>query len=269
MAEAARPVNSSCCDSAMRAAALTWWRSDGVAVETSIAYGTGVGLGEAFAQSGRSRDDTFLHGKVQCRASQNEVAALVAQHLAQLGVNYVDLLTIHYPDGVPSRGVPGCGGRNLSATWSAFEAAVAAGQARAIGASSFSPAWLQKLLALGGTKPAYNQYRMEVGASPADLEDVLSLCAAHNVTVGGFSALSKGCPSLPAVTAIAPAHNRSAAAVCERWVTQQGCNLVVSSAKASYDADDLASTEFDLSASEMAALSKTTARGEVVVELEA
>ena len=40
-------------------------------------------------------------------------------------------------------------------------------------------------------------------------------------------------------------------------------------AKASYDADDLASTEFDLSASEMAALSKTTARGEVVVELEA
>eukprot|EP00666_Eupelagonemidae_sp_cell4sb_P004913 gene4913-21131_t len=56
-----------CCDAAMHDAALIWWGSGGVAVETSIAWllrrGTGVGLGTALAASGRARDSVFIQKK--------------------------------------------------------------------------------------------------------------------------------------------------------------------------------------------------------------
>eukprot|EP00966_Prymnesium_polylepis_P092561 2142708-Prymnesium_polylepis.1 len=240
----------------MRDAALLWWRSGGVAVETSLEYGTGVGLGRALALSGRRRAATFLHGKVQCRSTQQEVAELIDRHLDELGVASFDLLTVHYPEGRPARSIPSCGGASLGETWRAFEAAVAAGKARAIGVSSFSPEWLWRLLELGSTKPAYNQYRMEVGASPPELGAVLELCALHNITVGGFGVLSSGCPALPAVQGIAAAHGKTAAQVCQRWVTQQGCNAVVASTREKYDAEDLAATAFDLDADEMALLTK-------------
>eukprot|EP00966_Prymnesium_polylepis_P245171 5671196-Prymnesium_polylepis.1 len=96
---------------------------------------------------------------------------------------------------------------------------------------------------------------MGVGGSDAQLDDVLKFCRAHNITVGGFSSLSHGCMSKPLVSTIAASHNRSAAQVCLRWVSQLGCNVVVSSSRAEYDRSDLGSLDFDLTAAEMASLS--------------
>lgn len=251
----ALPVNHTCCDAAMRDAALLWWATGGVAVETSMAYGTGIGLGQALTESRLPRESVFIHGKVQCRATATAVMALIHEHLAEIGIRYFDLLTIHYPAGVPARGVPSCGGANLSSTWGAFEAARAAGLTRAIGSSGFNVSWLSSLFALGGPPPAYNQYAMEVAASPSDLQHVLTFCRSHNVSVGGFSSLSHDCLGLLAVASVAAAHNRTTADVCLRWVTQQGAHAVVSSTRAGYDTDDLRSTSFSLTADDMRLLS--------------
>jgi diketogulonate reductase-like aldo/keto reductase len=92
-------------------------------------------------------------------------------------------------------------------------------------------------------------------------DDTRRTCARHGVTYQAYSPLggwAMGGTSRvlhdPTVVAVAKAHNRSAAAVALRWVTQQGVLLVTSSNNAAHDADDLASFGFNLTDSEMASL---------------
>ena len=159
--------------------------------------------------------------------------------------------------GAPTRDFPG-------QPPAAFNTALAANKTRAIGVSDFNVDYLARLLRLVDATPklvppAVNQFRIAIGAADTpgrNLTATRALCRARGILLGGFSSLSKGqCMQLPAVADIAAAHGASAAAVCLRWVTQQGFNVVVSSASADYDREDLASVHLQLTDSEMARLS--------------
>ena len=83
--------------------------------------------------------------------------------LAQLGLEYVDLLLIHSP-GSPRESVkkPGCGGpcKNAAerrATYTALEQALAANLTRSIGVSNFNAEQVKEILATATTPPALNQ----------------------------------------------------------------------------------------------------------------
>ena len=60
----------------------------------------------------------------------------------------------------------------------------------------------------------------------------------------------------PTVNAVAKAHNVSAAQVALRWVTQQGVVAVTSSDSDAHIAGDLQSFDFNLTASQIAALAE-------------
>jgi len=195
------------------------------------------------------------------QTSVEAVAAEIDQHLREVGIDSFDLLTIHYPNGANYSGqavLPDCNGRNLSATWTAFEAAKSAGKTKAIGVSAFNVEWLSRLLALRRSTPAYNQQHMEIGQARLSHE-LVRLSQQNNITIGGFSSMSHGCPTLALVRRIAAAHpGKTPYDVCMRWVTQQGYNLVVSSSTEEHDIDDLNTTQFSLSNIEMNVLSSVT-----------
>ena len=92
-----RAVNASCCDATERAAVIAWLASGGVGLESSLAYGTSVGLGQGFRASGRDRSSVFVTTKVGCSPTRAEVAASIDKGLAQLQMEYVDLLTMCAP----------------------------------------------------------------------------------------------------------------------------------------------------------------------------
>ena len=66
---------------------------------------------------------------------------------------------------------------------------------------------------------------------------------------------------LPEVKAIAAAHNRSAAQVAFRFLTQQGHPIVTASGSKAYDIEDLESVNFNLTAAELATLNAVKAKG--------
>ena len=96
-----RVVNASCCDATERAAVIAWLASGGVGLESSLAYGTSVGLGQGFRASKRDRSSIFVTTKVGCSPTRAEVAASIDKGLAQLQMEYVDLLTMCAPPQQP------------------------------------------------------------------------------------------------------------------------------------------------------------------------
>jgi aryl-alcohol dehydrogenase-like predicted oxidoreductase len=96
--------------------------------------------------------------------------------LARLGVEQVDLYLIHEPD--PDT--------PLGETLAALDEVVAAGKARAIGASNVDRAWLEA--ARGRVSWVQNSYSL----LDRDSEDVLHYCAEHGIAFAAFGPLAGG-----------------------------------------------------------------------------
>lgn len=120
-----QPTNTSCCaevDSLQK-----WWGAGGVGVDTAYVYGTQAALGRALEEFRPER--VFVTTKIPCAASTSEAAALIAEDLRLLKLRTVDLLVIHNNRDDSHF----CNSKaNVTATWTALQAAHTAGQARSI-----------------------------------------------------------------------------------------------------------------------------------------
>lgn len=107
----------------------------------------------------------------------NTTLEQAAASLTQMGLDYFDLLLMHWPG---SRDGSGTTPPSTSChpdpsvaswkecrvqTWQALEQLYRAGSARAIGVSNFEAKHLQDIFALGGLLPAVNQVRRTVCSS--------------------------------------------------------------------------------------------------------
>ena len=152
-----------------------------------------------------------------------------------------------------------------------MEPLVAAGKARAIGVSNLNSSGLNALLKVAKVKPAVNQCGYSVGMHSNETgpqgtgnlwgrnDATVAACRAAGVSFSAYSPLGgwTGASVLknPVVLSVAAAHNRSAAAVAIRWVTQQNISAVTAASKAAYAEEDYKTFEFRLTAAEMQRLS--------------
>lgn len=125
-------------------------------IDTAYRYGNQRGVGKGIRDSGIGREELFVTTKLdgEFQGGDRAVAGL-DECLRQLGLEYVDLLLIHWP--LPQRG-------EYISTWRTFEQLAAAGKARSIGVSNFKPAHLERLLAEATIRPG----RQPDPAQPAD-----------------------------------------------------------------------------------------------------
>lgn len=102
-------------------------------VDTAQIYRNEVGVGRALADSGLAREEIFLTTKVWNDKHDYDLAkASIEESLEKLGVDYVDLLLIHWPNPKALREQDAWKAGNAAA-WKAMEEAYRAGKVRAIG----------------------------------------------------------------------------------------------------------------------------------------
>ncbi|KAF9269134.1 Aldo/keto reductase [Marasmius fiardii PR-910] len=125
--------------------------------DTAQIYSTESSLGAAIKESGIPREEFTISTKPM-ESSFNE-------SLQDLGVDYVDLYLLHFPQSLESSTELLFGGKvadhpNFNENWSALEKFYESGQAKAIGVSNFSIKTLDALLTTTKVVPAVNQIEM-------------------------------------------------------------------------------------------------------------
>jgi diketogulonate reductase-like aldo/keto reductase len=214
-------------------------------IDTAAIYGNEEGTGQALAASGLPREELFVTTKLW-NSDQGYDSALRAldASLARLGLEYVDLYLIHWPQ--PRRDA-------YAETWRAFEKIAADGRARAIGVSNFQPAHLRRLFTESGVVPAVNQIELHPQLAQADLR---SLHAEHGIATEAWSPLGQGKGLLdhPVIVRIAGRHGRTPAQVVLRWHLQLGNVVIPKSVTPSRIRENIDVFGFELAAQDLAEL---------------
>ena len=182
-------------------------------VDTAENYENERGVGEGIRKSGVSRADVFVTTKFNRKWHSVEGAREACEaSLARMGLDYIDLLLVHWPNPDQDRFVE---------AYQGLVRLLEAGLVRAIGTSNFKPAHLQRLFDLG-LVPHLNQIQLD----PYHLRnDLVDIHRAKGIATGAWRPLGCGNAMLadPLITAVAERHGRSTAQVILRWLTQQGC----------------------------------------------
>ena len=115
-------------------------------IDTAQNYGNERAVGSAVRSCGVARKELFITSKVWFRNhKEGECRASVMRSLERLGLDYIDLMLIHWPFG------------DVYAAWRDLEALYKEGVLRAIGVSNFSPDRLVDLINFNQVVPAVNQ----------------------------------------------------------------------------------------------------------------
>lgn len=199
-------------DGSARAAVLAALDAGYRHVDTAAIYENEEDVGAAIRESGVPRDEIFVTTKLS-RHDHGYDQALrgLDESLGRLGLDYVDLYLIHWPES----------DRRLE-SWDALARLREEGRTRAIGVSNYTPDHLAELLDHSAVVPALNQFELHP-FNWRSRRDFVDACREHDIVVEGYAPLVKakrlGDDTLERV---ARAHGKSTAQVLIRWALQHG-----------------------------------------------
>ncbi|WP_461224857.1 aldo/keto reductase [Lacticaseibacillus suihuaensis] len=185
-------------------------------IDTAAAYGNEDSVGAGIRQSGVKRDELFVTTKLwNGDHGYDATHKAIDASLTKLGLDYVDLYLIHWPN--PVAFLDSWEATNAE-TWRAMEEILKAGKARAIGVSNFRPKHLDALAKTATVQPAVNQ----IFLNPSDLQpDVVAYNKAHNILSEAYSPLGTGkIFDVPALAKIAARYHKTVAQIVLRWSLQ-------------------------------------------------
>jgi len=215
-------------------------------IDTAQAYGNEESVGKALRDSGLPRDAVFITTKFY--PGNRDPVRAVRQSLQGLGVEYVDLYLVHWPEGGPTWAWPG------------MERARQIGAARSIGVSNFGAAELEQVIAAGTVRPAVNQIEF----NPVHYRrGLLDASRRQDVAVEAYSPLGTGKHlSDKTVRRVAELAGRTPAQVLLRWCLQHGIPVIPKSIHHDRIKENAKIFDFALSPEDMVALdSLDTTRG--------
>jgi diketogulonate reductase-like aldo/keto reductase len=222
------------CENAVRWALDSGYRH----IDTAQAYGNEESVGRALRQSGIPRDEVFITTKFY--PGHRDPAAEAENSLRRLGVEYVDLYIIHWPQ------------RGPTWAWPGMETARRQGHARSIGVSNFSVDELEQVVAIASTPPVVNQVQF----SPFEYRRaLLEACDGREVALEAYSPLGTGRHlSHPSVAEIAQRVGRTPAQVLLRWCIQRHTIVLPKSTHRERIEENAQIFDFSLSGADMTTL---------------
>lgn len=223
-------------------------------IDTAAIYGNEASVGRAIKDAGIARDELFITTKLWNDAHSYEAAqAALAKSLTTLGLDYVDLYLIHWPNPAALRQeAPEAWEQANAATWRAMEDAYAAGQVRAIGVSNFQIHHLEALAKTQKVAPMVNQNFLNPSDAQADL---VAYDKAHHILDEAYSPLGTGkLIDLPQVADLATKYHKSVPQILIRWSLDKGFVPLPKSTHEAYIQANLDVFDFSLTPEEVATL---------------
>ncbi|KAA9396232.1 aldo/keto reductase [Haloarcula sp. CBA1130] len=178
-------------------------------IDTAQVYENEQYVGEGIRESSVARDDIWLstktvHHDVPLNAEQ--VPAAIDGCLDRLGVDFVDLLYVHWPSGIYDH----------ESVLPAYDEAYKAGKTRNVGLSNFSPDLLNEAMDVLDAPLYAHQAEMHPLLPQRDL---VAHAQEHDYTFVAYSPLAKGAVfDVPEICEVAEKHECTPAQVSLAWI---------------------------------------------------
>jgi 2,5-diketo-D-gluconate reductase B len=214
-------------------------------IDTARKYGTEERVGEGIRASGIERNELFVTTKVtEENAREADFLCSAETSLKALGLNYVDLLLIHWPQ--PK--VP------FAETFGALAKAKRSGLTRHVGVSNFTLAMLEEAVHVCPEPLVTNQVEYHAYL-PQDR--MLAALKRHDMILTAYCPVARGkLLDDPIIGEIAEARGKTHAQICLRWLIQQPMVAAVPRAlEEAHIREDLDVFDFSLSDGEMRQIS--------------
>ncbi len=216
-------------------------------IDTAMIYGNEESVGEAIKESGIPRERLFITTKLWNKDHSYDKAKLaIDESLERLGLDYLDLYLIHWPNPVDYR--DHWQEANAGA-WKAMEEALNSGKVKSIGVSNFMIHHLKALEEIASFQPVVNQIYL----NPSDQQqEIVSYCKNKGILLEAYSPLGTGdIFKLDELEEIAKAHGKTVAQVVLRWSLQKGFVPLPKSVTPSRIKENIELFDFELSEFEM------------------
>jgi 2,5-diketo-D-gluconate reductase B len=227
-------------------------------IDTARKYGSEKWVGEGIRASGLPRKDIWVTTKVtEENAKADDFERSLDTSLKTLGLDYVDLLLIHWPQ--PK--VP------LEETLGALAKARRGGLAKNIGLSNFTVALLNEAVGKCSEPLLTNQIEYHAYISQ---DKVIAACRKHGLLVTCHVPLARGAVLKDSlIRDVANSHGKTAAQVALKWLVQQPNIVVVPRGlEHSEIQENIDIFDFELTASEMSQISGLRDRNQRLVDPE-
>lgn len=194
------------CEQAVYEAIMAGYRL----IDTAASYLNEKAVGKAIKRSGVPREELFITTKLWVQDMGYErTKKAVANSLARLQLDYLDLYLIHQPFG------------DVYGSWRAMEELYKEGKFRAIGVSNFQPDRLLDLIIHNEIKPVINQVETNPFCQQIESHELMK---ENNVQIESWAPFAEGKNNLfhnEILIAIAEKYNKSIAQVILRWLIQR------------------------------------------------
>ena len=244
------PLRGAVLEEALSAALAIGYR----AIDTAQMYGNEADIGAALRSIGHPRDQLCVTTKVHPdNFSDARFLPSVRASLADLGLDHVDVLLLHWPpiggDVVPSLRL--------------LEQAQAQGLARHIGVSNYTAAMMRTAKAAIATPLVTNQVEFH----PLLNQDVLLRAAGETgIPLSSYCSVARGeVFKHPIFAEIGADLGKSAAQVVLRWILQKGVSINTMSTKRANIAANFEVMDFTLSSIDMGRIDALTAENHRIV----
>ncbi|KAJ6457401.1 NADP-dependent oxidoreductase domain-containing protein [Mycena vitilis] len=219
-------------------------------LDTAYLYGTEPQVGAAIRASGLSREEVFVTTKLPWHHTKY-VRRSFDESLSKLGLDYVDLYLVHWPQSVEYPGgydAPSAFDAivkelkivetpTFNETWAELERLHASGRARAIGVSNFSIKTLEQLFKTANIVPAVNQIELHPYLAQTEL---LEYCRKKGIVVTAYSPSGHAqVRNDPTIVALAEKYKVSPTQIILAWHIARGVTVLPKSSNAGRQKENL------------------------------